>query len=143
MTPGRLRAGVVIALIVLCSALAGAAVERIVYARVMSHRRPPGGQGGPGGRGGGGSPEQDAKRRSDMLDHMTKDLGLSATQRAGIDSVMRHTDSSLRAIRTEMQPRLQQVFQSSRVEIEARLDSTQRTKFVKSLPQGGGRGRRP
>jgi hypothetical protein len=143
MTPGRLRAGVVIALIVLCSALAGAAVERIVFQRVMSHRRPPGGPGGPGGRGGGGSPEQDAKRRNDMLDRMTKDLALSPTQRAGIDSVMQHTDSLLRAVRTEMQPRLQQVFQSSRVEIEARLDSTQRTKFAKSLPQGGGRGRRP
>jgi len=137
MTPGRLRASVVIALIVVCSALAGAAVERIVSQRMMRHR-PAGGPGGPGR----GSPAQDARRRDDLMDRMTKDLDLSATQRAGIDSVMKRTDSSLRVIRTEMQPRLQQVFQSSRAEIEARLDSVQRVKFVKTLPAGRG-ARRP
>ena len=131
MTPSRLRAGVVIALIAVSSALAGAALDRVAAQR-MSHRRPPG-QGGPGR----GSPEQDARRRSDMLDRMTKDLDLSASQRAGIDSVMQRSDSALRAIRTEMQPRLKQVFQGSRVEIEARLDSAQRIKFAKLQPQGG------
>ncbi|MEP6989287.1 MAG: hypothetical protein ABJA80_00035 [bacterium] len=136
MTPGRMRAAMVIALIVVCSALAGAAVERVVNQRMMVRRRPPAGQGGPGR----GSPEQDTRRRAELLDRMTKELGLSVTQRAGIDSVMQRTDSSLRAIRTEMQPRLQQVFQASRAEIEARLDSTQRTKFVKALPPGGSRG---
>jgi hypothetical protein len=137
MTSSRLRAGVVIALIVVCSALAGAAVERVVFQRMIRHRQ----TGGPGGPG-RGSPEQDTRRRADMMDRMVKDLGLSAAQRAGIDSVMKRTDSSLRAVRAEMQPRLQQVFQTSRAEIVARLDSTQREKFAKSLPQGG-RGRRP
>ena len=137
MTPGRLRAGAVIALIVVCSALAGAAVERIIFQRMMPHR-PGGGPGGPGR----GSPASDARRRNDMMDRMTKALDLSAAQRAGIDSVMKRTDSSLRAIRTEMQPRLRQVFQSSRAEIEARLDSVQRVKFVKTLPVGRG-ARRP
>ena len=132
MTPSRLRAGVVIALIAVSSALAGAAVDRVVAQR-MTHRHAPGGPGGPGR----GSPEQDARRRSDMLDRMTKDLDLSASQRAGIDSVMQRSDSALRAIRTEMQPRLKQVFQGSRVEIEARLDSAQRVKFAKLQPQGG------
>ena len=136
MTPGRLRAAVVIALIVVCSALAGAAVERLVFDRA-STQRPGGGRGGPWR----GSPEQDGRRRNDMLDHMTMELGLSAPQRAGIDSVMKRTDSSLRAIRTEMQPRLEQVFKDSRAEIGARLDSTQREKFAKSMPPGG-RGRR-
>ena len=48
MTSGRVRAGFVIALIVVCSALAGAAVERIVFQRALrtSHfrraRSPPG-----------------------------------------------------------------------------------------------------
>ena len=41
MNSGRLRAGIVIGLIVLCSALAGAAVERTVVQRVMVRRRPP------------------------------------------------------------------------------------------------------
>ena len=72
---------------------------------------------------------------------MTKQLELSTRQRAGIDSVMKRTDSSLRAIRTEMQPRLQQVFQSSRAEIEARLDSAQRITLAKTPPLG--RSRRP
>ena len=134
MTPSRVRAGVVIALVVVASALAGAAVDRVVVQR-MAHHRPPWTQGGPGR----GSPEQDAHRRSDMLDRMTTELDLSTTQRAGIDSVMQRSDSSLRAIRTEMQPRLKQVFQGSRVEIEARLDSAQRIKFAKSH-QPGGRG---
>jgi hypothetical protein len=133
MTPGRVRAGFVIALIVVCSALAGAAVERMIFQPALRHRT----SGGPGGPG-RGSREQDARRRSDLMDRMTKDLDLSTSQRAGIDSVMLHTDSSLRAIRAEMQPRLQQVFQSSRVEIESRLDSAQRVKFVKSLPAGRG-----
>lgn len=132
MTPGRLRAGLVIALIAVSSALAGAALDRVAGQR-MTHRHPPGGQGGPGR----GSPEQDARRRTDMLDRMTKDLDLSASQRAAIDSVMQRTDSSLRAIRTEMQPRLKQVFQASRGEIEARLDSAQRVKFARTRPDSG------
>ena len=134
MTPDRRRAAIVIALVVVCSALAGAAVERVVAQRVRRHSSA--GQGGAGR----GSPEQDARRRSDMLDEMTKSLELSATQRAGLDSVMQHTDSSLRAIRAEMQPRIKQVFQRSRADIEARLDSTQRIKFAKSWT---GRGRGP
>ena len=136
MTPGRLRAGVVVALIVLCSALAGAAAERLLLQRAWSHRS---GGGGPGRN----SPEQDARRRNEMLDRMTKNLGLSNSQRAGIDSVMTRSDSSLRAIRTEMQPRLKQVFQNSRAEIESRLDSAQRVKFATSMPQGGRGPRRP
>ena len=134
MTPGRLRAGIVIALIVLCSALAGAAVERLVMQRVTRHR-PGAGAGGPGR----GSPGQDARRRKDMLDRMSKELELSISQRAGIDSVMQRTDSALRAIRTEMQPRLQQVFQASRADIVARLDSAQRVKFGRSMGHGGHR----
>ena len=56
---------------------------------------------------------------------MTKTLDLSASQRAGIDSVMQRTDSALRVI----QPQLRQIFENSRAEIRSRLDSTQRIKF--------------
>ena len=128
MNSGRLRAGLVIGLIVVCSALAGAAVERVVIQRMMRHR--PGGPGGPGR----GSPEQDARRRNDMLDRMTKELSLSASQRAGIDSVMRRTDSSLHAIRLEMQPSIEKVFEGSRAEIETRLSAEQRVQFEKMAP---------
>ena len=133
MKAGSARAAMVIAVIVVCSALAGVAIDRVVFQRMM-HRRPPG-AGGPMR----GSREQDTKRRNDMLDRMTTQLTLSASQRQGIDSVMQRTDSSLRAIRAEMQPRLQQVFQSSRSEIEARLDSAQRVKFKAMQPPRGDR----
>jgi hypothetical protein len=68
---------------------------------------------------------------------MSKDLSLTPPQRAGIDSIMQRTDSALRVVRGEMQPRLQQIFESSRSQIAARLDSAQRVKFAKR-----GRGRR-
>jgi hypothetical protein len=130
---GSVRAAIIIAVIVVCSALAGVASDRVIFQR-MVRRRPPS-VGGPGR----GSPEADTKRRNDMLDRMTQQLTLSTTQRQGIDSVMQRTDSSLRAIRSEMQPRLQQVFQGSRAEIEARLDSAQRVKFHAIQPARGER----
>ena len=133
MKAGSARAAMVIAVIVVCSALAGVAIDRVVFQR-MIHRRPPG-IGGPGRS----TPEQDTKRRKDMLDRMTTQLTLSTAQRTGIDSVMQRTDSSLRAIRAEMQPRIQQVFVASRSEIEARLDSTQRVKFKAMAPTRGDR----
>ena len=120
---------VVIGLIVLCSALAGAAVERTVIQRMMVRRRPP-----PLGANGATTPytrEQDARRRSDMIERMAKELTLSNAQRAGIDSVMWHTDSLLHGIRVEMQPRLSKVLADSRAEINKRLDADQRVKFDK------------
>jgi Spy/CpxP family protein refolding chaperone len=123
MNRGRARAALVIGAIVVGSALAGAALDRTV---LVKPRRP---------RGGGPmtppSAEQDAKHRQVALDRMTKELELSTAQRAAIDSIMQRTDSSLRVIRGEMQPRLKQVFESSRAQIEARLDAEQRTKFAK------------
>jgi hypothetical protein len=65
---------------------------------------------------------------------MTKDLTLSTAQRAAIDSIMQRTDSSLRIVRSEMQPRLTAIFDSSRTQIAARLDSAQRVKFAQQRP---------
>jgi hypothetical protein len=129
----------VIGAIVVASGIAGAAIDRAFITR--GGGRPAAGvSGGNGGRGGGGggrpSPEQEAKRRNDMLDHMTKDLSLTPTQRAGFDSVMQRTDTLLRAVRREMQPKIQQVFEASRAEMATRLDSTQRVKF-NAMRRGG------
>ena len=124
MISGRMRAGVVLVLVVVCSALAGAALERVVFQRLM-RRGPPGS--GPGR----GTPEQQVQRRNDMLDRMSTDLGLSTAQRAGIDSIMKNTDSTLRIIRREMQPRITAEFERSHAEIVARLDAAQREKFAK------------
>ncbi|HEX7977936.1 MAG TPA: hypothetical protein VF461_05000 [Gemmatimonadaceae bacterium] len=127
----RLRAGLVIAAVIVASAIAGAAIDRNL---VMRNVRRGGGGGGWDRRG--PPPEMEARRRTDMLDRMTKELSLSPAQRAGLDSVFTRTDSSLRAIRREMQPRLKQVFEASRAEMNARLDSTQRQKLA-SMRLGG------
>jgi hypothetical protein len=121
----RLRAALIITAIVIGSVLAGAGVD---HWATRNARR---GRGGPPGSG---TPQEAAKRRAEILDRMTKDLDLSAGQRAGIDSVMRRTDSALRVVRSEMQPRVRRIFDSSRAEIAQRLDSTQRVKFAKREP---------
>src|SRR5687768_16728978 len=91
-------------------------------------------------REGGGRPPDGGEqyRRTQMLDRMASDLSLTAAQRAGIDSIFRRTDSSLRAIRRETQPRIQQVFAESKAEVNARLDPAQRDKFAKMRPSGRG-----
>ena len=128
MNPGRARAALVIAAIALGSAVAGAGLDRWV----MTHG-PRRGRGGPPPSA--LSPEAGARRRAEMLERMTKDLKLTPAQRAGIDSVMQRTDSALRVVRGEMQPRLRQIFDSSRAQISARLDSAQRVQFAKMPPR--------
>ncbi len=130
MTSSRLRAGIIIGVIALCSALAGAAVERSVIQKVIVPRRPP-----PAPGTGRFTPEADTRRRSDMLDRMTKDLELTPAQRAGIDSVMQHSDSLLHGIRLEIQPRLEQVLASSRSAIDSRLAPEQRVKYEKMVAE--------
>lgn len=120
---GRMRAGLLIAVIAVCSALAGAAVDRALLTR--GHRW----------RGGRMTAEQETHRRHEMLDHLTRDLGLSTTQRSAVDSIMQRTDSTLRVLRREMQPRVQQVFESSSAQISARLDAGQRAKFEKFVEE--------
>jgi Spy/CpxP family protein refolding chaperone len=127
IAPG-LRAGLVIGAVVIASAIAGAAIDR----SLMMHRpamRPDGGR---------RSPPQalEQGRRNAMLERMTKELSLTPAQRAGLDSIFQRTDSSLRAIRRETQPRLQQVFERSIAEVNARLDPAQREKFAKMHQKG-------
>jgi hypothetical protein len=129
VNPARLRAALVISAIALGSALAGAAVDHWIV-RHARHR----------GRF-DQTPEEQERRRKEMLARMTKELDLSTAQRAGIDSVMQRTDSALGVVRSAMQPQLRQIFESSRAEISARLDSTQRVKFEKMRPPKRGHGR--
>ena len=122
MIPPGVRAGLVIGAVVIASAIAGAAIDRSLLMRRPAMRQD-------GGRRG---PPQalEQGRRAAMLDRMTKELALTPAQRAGIDSIFQRTDSSLRAIRRESQPRLKEIFERSTAEINARLDSTQRAKFA-------------
>ena len=129
MIPPRLRAGLVIGAVVVASAIAGAAIDRAFLAR----RAPASG----GGRRGGPPPEWEQRRRTQMLDKLTAELSLTPVQRAGLDSIFRRTDSTLRAIRRETEPRIEQVFERSKAEINARLDSAQRAKFATFGPRRG------
>lgn len=131
MNPSRARAALVIAAIALGSALAGAGIDRWLLTRAPRHAR----DGAPGSS----TPEAAAKRRGVMLERMSNDLALSPAQRAGIDSLMQRTDSALHVVRGEMQPRLEQIFERSRSEIAARLDSAQRVKFAQRRPPNRGR----
>jgi Spy/CpxP family protein refolding chaperone len=127
IAPG-LRAGLVIAAVVVASAIAGAAIDRSLMMRRPA-MRPDGGRRGP--------PQAlEQGRRTAMLERMTKELALTPAQRAGIDSIFQRTDSSLRAIRRETQPRVQQMFERSNAEVNARLDSAQREKFAKMHQKG-------
>ena len=117
----RLRATLVIGAIAVASGIAGAAIDRTFL--VHPPRR--------GQRPGSATPAQEGRRRGEMLDRMSRDLSLSPGQRASIDSVFQRTDSTLRAIRQEAEPRVRQAIERSRVDIAAHLDSAQREKFVK------------
>ena len=126
MIPPRLRAGLVIGAVVIASGIAGAAIDR---ALIMRHA--------PWREGGRRPPDVgEDRRRTEMLDKMAKDLSLTSAQRAGVDSIFRRTDSSLRAIRRETQPRIQQVFEQSKADVNARLDPAQRQKFAQMRPPG-------
>jgi Spy/CpxP family protein refolding chaperone len=140
--PPGLRAGLVIGAVVIASAIAGAAIDRALIMRRTPSRE-----------GGRRPPDMgEDHRRTQILDKMTADLSLTAAQRAGLDSIFRRTDSSLRAIRRETQPRIQQVFAQSKADVNARLDPAQRETFAKMRPPGrpprdgygggGGRGMR-
>ena len=135
MISGRGRAAMILVVVALCGGLAGAAVERLVVQRFFVHRQ----------RGGGPpSQEQQGEHRRKLLDDMSTTLSLTPVQRTAIDSIMKRTDSTLRAIRREMQPRTIAELDSSRAAIIAQLDSTQRVKFEK-IPRRappGGRGPR-
>jgi Spy/CpxP family protein refolding chaperone len=124
-----LRAGLVIGAVVIASGIAGAAIDRSLMMHRGPQMRPDGGRRGP--------PQAlEQGRRNAMLERMSKELSLTPAQRAGLDSIFQRTDSSLRAIRRETQPRLQQVFERSNAEVNARLDPAQREMFAKMHQKG-------
>ncbi len=119
------RAALVIVAVVIGSALAGAAVDHAIVLRNPRRFQPAVFAVGA---------EAAESRRHDMLERLTDELSLRPEQRAAIDSIMRHTDSVLRDVRLEMQPRVQQALDSSRRQIESHLDSAQRASFQTRQP---------
>jgi len=121
----RSRAVLVVIAIVIGSALAGAAVDHaIVLRNPRRFRQVPF----------GGTAKSAEARRTDMLTRLSTELALRPEQRVAIDSIMQHTDSVLREMRLEMQPRVQRVLDQSRHEIEGHLDSGQRATFAARQP---------
>ena len=121
--PGR--AALVIVAVVIGSALAGAAVDHAIVLR--NPRRFQATFSAEGG-------EAARSRRTDMLERLTDELSLRPEQRSAIDSIMRHTDSVLREVRLDVQPRVQQALDDSRRQIESHLDSAQRASFNARQP---------
>jgi hypothetical protein len=78
--------------------------------------------------------ESAESRRVDMLERLTDELSLRPQQRAAIDSIMRRTDSMLRDVRLDVQPRVQSALDDSRRQIEQQLDSAQRASFNARQP---------
>lgn len=121
----RSRAVLIIIAIVVGSALAGAAVDHaIVLHNPRRFRQVPF----------GGTAKAAESRRTEMLQRLTEELSLRPEQRAAIDSIMQRTDSVLRDLRLETQPRAQKVLDQSRKQIESRLDSGQRAIFAARQP---------
>src|SRR6476469_5012518 len=121
----RSRAVLVILAITIGSALAGAAGDHDIVLRNPRRFRPV---------PCGGTAKSAEARRNDMLQRLSKELALRPEQRVAIDSIMQHTDSVLREMRLEMQPRVQRVLDQSRHEIEGHLDSGQRATFAARQP---------
>lgn len=119
------RAALVIVAVVLGSALAGAAVDHAIVLRNPRRFQP---------EFFGADGASAESRRTDMLERLTDELSLRPEQRAAIDSIMRHTDSVLRDLRLDVQPRVQQALDDSRRQIESHLDSTQRASFNTRQP---------
>jgi len=119
------RAALIIVAVVIGSALAGAAVDHAIVLR--NPRRFQRSLLATG-------TEAAESRRTDMLERLTDELSLRPEQRAAIDSIMRRTDSVLRDVRLEMQPRVQSALDDSRRQIKSHLDSAQRVNFDARQP---------
>jgi len=124
MTPpipprGRLLAALVLFLVAVAGGMAAVVLDRFVL-------RPP--HGPPFhefGRGPGGRPPE---RERAARDRFAKELGLTAAQRVRIDSLMDRQLKEIRAVRQQVQPRLDSIVGETRREIDAILTPEQRKK---------------
>jgi Spy/CpxP family protein refolding chaperone len=116
---GRILAALVLFLVAVAGGLAAVVVDRFVL-------RPPHGPPFHGfGRGpGGGPPERERAAR----ERFAKELGLTPAQRVRIDSLMDRQLKEIRAVRQQVQPRLDSIVGETRREIDAILTAEQRKK---------------
>lgn len=135
-TRGRAVAVLVLLVVALAGGLAGVAVDRLVLLP-----RPPGGLPGHPGFGMGNPPSRERER--EFRDHMARTLGLSGSQRVRIDSLLELQLRELRAIRSQVRPRLDSIIGRTRSQIDSILTPEQREKVRAMAPKGGPRAGRP
>jgi Spy/CpxP family protein refolding chaperone len=115
---GRMIAGLVLLLTTIAGGLAGVAVDRLVLLPHMFGGR----DFGPHGRHGPPPPNHEFR------DRFAHDLGLTEDQRVRIDSIMDRQMREVRAIRRQVQPRVDSIISGARRELDAVLTPEQRLK---------------
>ena len=111
-------AGLVLLLTALAGGLAGVAVDRLVLLPHMFGGR----DFGPHGRHGPPPPNHEFR------DRFAHDLGLTDDQQVRIDSIMDRQMREVRAIRRQVQPRVDSIISGARRELDAVLTPEQRLK---------------
>jgi Spy/CpxP family protein refolding chaperone len=121
----RLVAGLVIVLVL----MAGIAIGFFLHQAMPWRHGPPGfGIGGPPpGRPGG------IKDR--MLGRLDRDLKLTPSQHATIDTVLTRRESDLRSLMAETRPRFDSIAARTRADIQAVLTPGQRDEFAKIVQE--------
>lgn len=127
--PRRRTAMLLMLLVALGGGIAGVAIDRLVL--LPWHFS---GRFGPPGRGG---PEGMERRGRDRF---ARELGLSDGQRVRIDSLMERQMTELRAVRGEVQPRLDSILAQTRRSIDSILTPEQREKAEKLMRRREARG---
>jgi Spy/CpxP family protein refolding chaperone len=116
---GRILAALVLFLVAVAGGLTAVVLDRFVL------RPPPGPHFHEFGRGPGGRPPE---RERAARDRFAQELGLSQEQRVRIDSLMDRQLKEIRAVREQVQPRLDSIVGQTRREIDAILTPEQRKK---------------
>ena len=120
----RLVAGVVIVLVL----LAGIAIGFFLHHALPWRHGPGFGIGGPPPGHGGAIKDR-------MLSRLDRDLKLTPSQHATIDTVLTRREADLRALMAETRPRFDSIAARTRSDIQAVLTAEQRDQFAKIVQQ--------
>ena len=127
---GVVSARVVAALVVVIALLTGVALGVALGRMLMpdwprgwsTHRRP-----GMNWSAGGRAPN--AVDRHAFRERFTRELDLSASQATRVDSIMEHRMAAIETLQREVRPRMKQLVDSTRAQIDSVLTPTQRERF--------------
>jgi Spy/CpxP family protein refolding chaperone len=116
--PGPLMAVLVLLLVAFAGGLAGVAMDRLLLLPRMFRGPGFGHEHGPGG------PPRDREFRA----RFARELGLTSDQQIRIDSIMDRQGRELRAVRGQVQPKLDSIITRTRRELDSVLTPEQRKK---------------